>query len=94
MNTYEASLTSSAAVRSNHAPGHLRNAFLESLEGYYKSLASASARAALYAACGPLWKCTDILPSSDCDVVCDIVRDERRGYINAAALRRIRAHLS
>jgi hypothetical protein len=81
-------------ARSGHAPGHLREAFLEALEAYYDSPGGAQARADLLAACGPLWKCTDVLPGGDCDLVRDIVNDDRRGFSYAVAARRIYATLA
>jgi hypothetical protein len=77
-----------------HAPGHLRNEFLEALEAHYKNRTDSKIRERLAAACALLWNCTDILPGSDAAMVADLVSGERRGYSYAAAARQIRSYLT
>jgi hypothetical protein len=84
-----------------HAPGHLRNEFLEALEAHYKNLEAhyknrtdSKIRERLAAACALVWNCTDILPGSDAAMVADLVSGERRGYSYAAAARQIRSYLT
>jgi hypothetical protein len=49
------------AARGGHAPGHLRDRFLELIE---KGLPDdAAEREELLTLCGQLWNCTDALPS-------------------------------
>ncbi|QRM35835.1 hypothetical protein [Microvirga sp. VF16] len=80
--------------RGGHAPGHLRDEFLEALEAYYKNRNDSKIRATLAATCARLWNCTDILPGSDADRVADLIGGERRSYSYAAAARKIRSYLA
>ena len=77
-----------------HAPGHLRNEFLEALEAHYKNRqtarsASASRLPALFCGTAPT-SC----PGSNAAMVADLVSGERRGYSYAAAARQIRSYLT
>lgn len=58
-----------------HAPGHLRDAFLDSIEAGTPDLALA----------GRLWSCTDIIPRGACDEL-----GMRPGSTYAQAARQIR----
>ena len=61
------------ANRGGHAPGHLRDAFLEWLDKYWftdedcDTVEIDGQRRPLRWLIGQLWNCTDILPGSYCD---------------------------
>jgi hypothetical protein len=79
-----------------HAPGHVRNAFLEALEAFarwgdaeHPCDAGLDEPVTLRTLCGALWNCGDILPGGDCDMI-----DLPRGSTYAQAARHIRSQLT
>jgi hypothetical protein len=56
----------SSHVVSGHAKGHLREAFLDALEGLPREPCDADL-GELRTAAGRLWNCTDVLPGHVCD---------------------------
>ena len=76
-----------------HAPGHLRDAFLEMIESSDRSkdpdevmpVGDYGTLVSLYALTGLLWNCTDILPGSNCNDL-----DLPRGSTYAQAARELR----
>jgi len=86
------------------APGHVRDAFLSAIEAYAKwngigpeptlevEVRYAPGPISISKACGLVWNCTDILPSSAWDDLIDAdILPGRRTY--AAAARALLAHL-
>jgi hypothetical protein len=58
----------SESVRSGHAPGHLRNPFLDAVEELPRGYRG-SDLLPLRAAAGRLWNCTDVFPGHACDIL-------------------------
>jgi hypothetical protein len=56
----------SSHVVSGHAKGHLREAFINALEGLPRDPSDVDLRE-LRIAAGRLWNCTDVLPGHVCD---------------------------
>jgi len=54
--------------RGGHFPGHIRDEFLEAIEGYYRKGDAESVKR-LYELSGKLWNCSDILPGGERDMV-------------------------
>lgn len=91
--TYHVRSVAARSTRGGHMPDHLREAFLDALEAYYKQGGRGHSGEVLKNACGPLWNCTDVLPGTDCDLVSEIAGTDRRGYSYGAAARQIRRYL-
>jgi hypothetical protein len=72
-------------ARGGHAPGHLRDRFLELIEGRLPD--NAAEREELFDLCGQLWNCSDTLPSG-----CAEQLDLRAGSY-ASLARQLRADL-
>jgi hypothetical protein len=76
--------------RGGHAPGHLRDAFLEWLdtgESTHTVVVLGEHRS-LNWLCGQLWNCTDVLPGSECDLL-----DLPQGSTYAQAVQKVAAEL-
>lgn len=78
-----------SATTGGHAPGHLRNAFLECLENWAKGQKTPEReRLTFRELTGKLWNCTDIMPGSECDLL-----DIPTGSTFAQAARNVRLSL-
>lgn len=77
-------------ARGGHAPGHLRDAFLEAVEADgdnpYVDVGYDDVPMSLLQLCGLLWNCTDILPSDACAML-----DLAQGSTYAMAARALRS---
>lgn len=78
-----------SATTGGHAPGHLRDAFLECLENWAEGQKMPEReRLTFRELTGKLWNCTDIMPGSECDLL-----DIPTGSTFAQAAREIRRRL-
>jgi hypothetical protein len=74
--------------RGGHAPGDVRDAFLEALDIYVNREVGAAEpevemreqRVSLCQLCGLLWNCTDILPGMWWDTVCGLAEAHQRDW--------------
>ena len=89
-------------VRGGHAPGHLRDAFVDAVDAYaaWKTgepepvVDLGGANIPVSRVFGMLWCCTDVLPGHLADTVNDHLRGERlRRHTYAAAARALKATL-
>jgi hypothetical protein len=55
--------------RGGHAPGHLREAFIESLYNDDPMVEVDDIQRSIEWLCGQLWNCSDIMPGEDCDAI-------------------------
>ncbi len=55
--------------RGGHAPGHLRDAFVESLYTDDPNIEVDDTQRSVEWLCGQLWNCSDIMPGEDCDSI-------------------------
>jgi hypothetical protein len=78
--------------RGGHAPGDVRNAFLEGVEAMWNGdrnpvVELRDQQVPLAEVCGLLWNCNDVLPGNCVSIVQDIIRDWDRplgSYARAA----------
>ena len=79
--------------RGSHAPGDLRDVFLEALDAYLyrgknvRVVEYRDQKVPLNRVCGLLWNCTDILPGAEAHALRDEVGDERSIETYAQAAR-------
>jgi hypothetical protein len=72
------------AMRSGHAPGHVRDTFLQAIQAFAdwdgegapptvcREIKYAPHQISIAEACGLVWNCTDILPGSAFDAIADL----------------------
>jgi hypothetical protein len=74
------------SIASGHAPGHVREEFLEAVDAACSFDSDAADQAELHRISGYLWNCTDTLPSAYCSAL-----DLPAGSTYAQAARHCRA---
>ena len=68
--------------RGGHAPGDLRDVFLEAFDAYFRGenvrvIEFRDQKMPLSRICGMLWNCTDFLPGTEANALRDEIGDEK-----------------